>query len=123
MWASVVNILLGLWVMLAPDMLNYQKPEADYNYIVAPVAITFAITALWEVNRSARFIVMFCGLVLAISPLLSFFQSSDAIWNNALAGIIMILISLVKGKVKKHYGGGWLSLFQKRPEHFKELEN
>jgi hypothetical protein len=118
MWAAIVNILIGVWMMVSPAMLNYGKMESDYNYIIGPIAITFAITAVWEVNRSARFLVLLCGVALSISPMLSFFQSSNAIWNNALSGVIMSLISLVKGYIKKHYGGGWRSLFQKQPQHW-----
>ncbi len=42
---------------LANDFANvipFEKAAFDNNYIAGPLIIIFAITALWEVNRSAR---------------------------------------------------------------------
>jgi hypothetical protein len=118
MWTAAINIILGIWIMIAPALFEYEKAEADYNYIIGPLAITCAIVALWELNRSARFFTLLSGIVFIASPL--FFQSSEAIWNNVIAGLVMVLLSLVKGRIKGRYGGGWKSLFQDEPEHWKE---
>ncbi len=118
MWAAIFNIIAGIWIMITPALFAFEKAEADYNYIIGPLAITCAIVALWELNRSARFFTLLSGIALIASPL--FFQSTEAIWNNVVAGVVMVLLSLVKGKIKGHYGGGWKSLFQHEPEHWRE---
>lgn len=111
MWAAIVNTILGLAVMLVPALFDFAKKAADNNYIVGPLIITFAITAIWEVNRSARWLNLPAGLWLTISPFILSFENSDATWINVLLGISIAALSFVKGKMKKRYGGGWKGLF------------
>lgn len=111
MWASIINTILGLWVMISPYVLHFEKTAANNNYIVGPLVITFAITSLWEVNRSARYLNMVAGSWLVISPFLLRFKSADVIWITVVSGILILSFSFVKGKVRGNYGGGWRSLF------------
>ncbi len=68
MWAAIINILLGLWLMISPTFIPFEKAAFDNNYIAGPLVITFAITALWEVNRSARYLTLLAGVWLIFSP-------------------------------------------------------
>ena len=113
MWAAILNTVLGLWVMLTPVVFNFEKTAGNINYIIGPLVITFAITAIWEVNRSARYFNLVAGLVLAATPLIVSFQQTGVSWNNIATGILIAALSLVKGKIKGQYGGGWKSLFEK----------
>lgn len=113
MWAAIINILLGLWLMISPYLFQFEKQATDNNYIVGPLVLTFAITALWEVNRSARFLNIPAGIWLAASPFILSFQSSSATWLTLLAGVLITALSFVKGKIKGNYGGGWRSLVRK----------
>ncbi|HKZ65677.1 MAG TPA: hypothetical protein VJ111_04950 [Chitinophagaceae bacterium] len=113
MWVAIINILLGLWLMISPALLQFEKIASDNNYIVGPLVLTFAITALWELNRSALFFNIAIGAWLVISPFILAFQSPVAIWATILSGVLIAGFSLVKGKMKRNYGGGWRSLFKK----------
>jgi hypothetical protein len=117
MWGAIINILLGLWLMVSPDMLQFEKAASDNNYIIGPLVLTVAITALWEVNRSVRFFNIALGAWLVISPFILGLQLSTALWGVILPGILIIAFSLIKGSIKRSYGGGWRSLFTKDPEH------
>ena len=117
MWGAIINILLGLWLMISPGLLQFDKIASSNNYIVGPLVLTFAITALWEVNRSMRFFNVATGVWLIFSPLIVDIQSSVADWATVLSGILITAFSFVKGNVKKNYGGGWRSLFKKDPVH------
>jgi len=121
MIAAVINIFIGLWVMLAPAMLGFGKTASDHSYVVGPLVITFAIAAIWEVNRSARYLNIPAGLWLAASAILFSF-SGPAFWNSLICGIAICLLSLIKGKITGKYGGGWRSLFRKTPQHDREDE-
>lgn len=112
MWAAVVNIILGVWIMLAPSLFEFEKKAADNNYIVGPLVITIAITAIWEVNRSARYFNLVAGVWLAASPFILAFDSPAAIWNDLIGGLLITMFSLIKGKIKGKYGGGWRSLIR-----------
>jgi hypothetical protein len=114
MWAAIINILLGLWLMFSPGLLQFEKAASDNNYIVGPLVLTFAITALWELNRSVRFFNMAAGVWLAVSPFVLGFQSQTAIWTTVLSGVLITVFSFVKGSIKRNYGGGWQSLFERK---------
>ena len=120
MWATIINILLGLWLMISPALLPLEKAASDNNYIVGPLVLTFAIIALWEVNRSVRFFNMLLGIWLVVSPFVVGFQSSLAIWATVLSGALIAGFSFVKGSIKRNYGGGWRSLFEKDPVHLRQ---
>jgi hypothetical protein len=119
MWAAIINIILGLWVMIAPAILNYEQEVANKSYIIGPIVITFAITAIWEVNRSLRFANIPLGLWLAASPFLLSYDGMP-LYNDLLTGAGIIAFSLVKGNITGRYGGGWLSLFRSNPEHIQQ---
>jgi hypothetical protein len=120
MWGAIINILLGLWLMISPGLLLFDKSASSNNYIVGPLVLTFAITALWEVNRSVRFLNVGAGAWLIIAPLIVGFQSPVADWVSVLSGILITAFSFVRGTVKKKYGGGWRSLFEKNPVHLQQ---
>ena len=112
MWAAIINVILGVWVMLAPGLFDFDKKAADNNYIVGPLVITIAIMAIWEVNRSARYFNMVAGIWLAISPFILEFDLPEAIWNDLVCGVLIAVFSLFKGTKKRNYGGGWRSLIK-----------
>lgn len=122
MLAALFNMFVGLALMAAPGLLGFDKTTSDHYYIVAPLIITFSITALWEVNRSARFLNLLVGVWFVISPFLFEFSSSAAKWIAVVAGMIVALLSLIRGTIKGNYGGGWRSLFQNEPAHFVQAQ-
>ncbi len=89
MWAAIINILLGLWLMISPALLQFEKAAFNNNYIVGPLVLTCAVMALWEVNRSARYLNMAAGGWLVASPFILNFQSSQTAYpsNYVLAPI------------------------------------
>lgn len=121
MWAAILNTILGVWVIIAPWALSYDPDVANKNYIIGPIVITFAITAIWEVNRSLRYANILCGLLLAASPFL-FSYDGMALYNDLVTGIAILGLSLVKGSVKGRYGGGWRSLLESNPVHMQQRE-
>jgi SPW repeat len=121
MWASIVNIILGLWLILSPSVLGMSGPAANNNHITGPLVITFAVIALWDINRNAGKVNSIIGAWLLIAILFLDYTNA-AIVSNGLSAIAIILLALVKRKTKHRFGGGWRSLFQKEPLHLKEAE-
>ena len=120
MWAQVINIIMGLIVMAAPDVWHFNSFASNHNHIVGPLIITFASVALWEVNRTVRLFNIVIGFWLIFSPLfLTFSATGQNI--NIFAGIIIVALSIFKGKIKNNYGGGWRSLMQKNPAHMQHV--
>ena len=119
MLGAIINIILGLWLMFSPDLLQFEKAAANNNHIVGPLVLTAAIIALWELNRSAQFLNTILGAWLAVSPFILGFPFSTAIWGVILPGILILLCSFIKGSIKMSYGGGWRSLYEKDPDHLR----
>ena len=115
MRASIVNIILGLWLMISPALLRLQNDAANNNYIFGTVILTFAIIALWEVNRSVRIFNLIPAIWLTVSPFILELPVPLTLWSTALPALCIAGFSLIKGSIKKNYGGGWRSLFVKDP--------
>ena len=119
MWAAIVNAIIGLFVMIAPALFQFNKSAANHYHIAGPIVVTFAVVSLWEVNHAAHYFNILPGLWLIIAPFLFHFSSSTATWMAVLCGVLIILLSLVKRKMKGKYGGGWRSLLQHNPLHMR----
>lgn len=119
MWAQVINMFLGLLVMVSPALGDYTTEMSNNNYIVGPFIITFAMIAITDAARNVRLLNVLIGIWLMIAALL-LDSGLTARINNMVLGILVVCFSLIKGKIKERFGGGWRSLFQKHPDHMKE---
>lgn len=115
MWTQIINIAAGFFIMITPHLWQYEKNLSDHNYITGPLIITFAITALWEVNRNARWANIPIAVWLIIFTMVN--GATHVIWPNLLSTVTVIIFSAYTRKGKGLYGGGWKSLFQKNPSH------
>ena len=58
-----------------------------------------------EVIRAGRFVNILLGVWIVISPWLLFGTSPGAKWNDAIAGVAMILLTIPRGPIREHYAG------------------
>lgn len=114
MWVRLANTAVGLWLMAAPAVLGYGDPADTNDRIVGPLAVTFAIIAIWEVTRALRWLNLALGLWLLAAPWLLGGYPADATVNSLAAGALLALFSLVRGKMQQEYAGGWPSLWRSR---------
>jgi len=49
-----INVLLGIWLMAAPDILAYGDPARTQDHIFGPLIVTIAMIAVSEVTRPVR---------------------------------------------------------------------
>jgi len=119
---AIINTILGLFLMVAPALFDFSKAASTNTYIVAPLIITFAITAMWEANRSTRYFNIIAGLWLVAAPFVLDYQSSSEMWITILSGAVIAGLSLIRGEIKGKYGGGWRSLFQANPPHLHQAD-
>lgn|SRR5690349_1566413 len=123
MWGRIFNIILGLYIMVSPALFDYNQALSNNNHIVGPLIITFAVIALWDINQQMRRANIVTGGWLVLSAFIFSAPASIYLILQAVAGLLIIIFSLVKGKVVHQYGGGWRSLWQKNPEHMQAAEN
>lgn len=111
MWAAILNIILGLWVMASPALLQLERPLATSQYITGPLIVTFSIIALSDLNRGVRRVNLLTGIWLLVAAFLFDAPTlTDALLLGG-TGVLVAVLSFFKGKTTGGYGGGWGSLF------------
>lgn len=109
MWNQVVIILIGLWVMASPDVMDYSGLERTNHHIVAPLIVSFGMIALSESTRSTRWVNVALGLWLIVAP---FVLSYDPL-KSSIVGAAIFSLSLIEGSRREQLGGGWSRLWKK----------
>ena len=115
MWARVIEILVGLWVMSAPGILGILSERAcNNNYIVGPIIVTFATVALNEATRPCRWVVFVAGIWLMVAPFVlgHWVSEPTAAWSDIVAGGLATIFPLFRGKITGSYDGGWTMLWK-----------
>lgn len=123
MWAKVLTIFLGLFIVAAPNIFTTAGVAANNNYVVGPLVVTFAVTSLWDINTNVRFANLLTGAWLLASPIFLAVTPKPLLYNNLICGALIIVLCFVKSHRTHHYGGGWQSLFQKNPDHLMQSKN
>lgn len=117
MWAQIINAVLGLWLMAAPGIFGFGKLPANNDHIIGPVIVTFAVVAWWECTRGVRKFNIPLAFWLLIAPWILGYHNTIASANDMLVGALVLLLSLVKGRITSSYGGGWSSLWKSGTLH------
>jgi hypothetical protein len=108
MWAQLMNALLGIWLMLAPAVLDYGAPMSISDRIVGPLVVSFALIAAWEITRAVRWVNVLLAVWTVASP---FALEQHAVApSHVIAGVSIAALSLIRGHSKHSYGGSWTSL-------------
>lgn len=110
MWARFFNILLGLWLIVSPALLDMSETASNTFRIVGPLVISFATIAIWEATREVRWANVPLGAWLLVAPWL-FGYGTAALITSLLVGVLLIAFALVRGEVESEFGGGWSALF------------
>jgi hypothetical protein len=103
-WNLLLSVALGIWLMFAPSVFGTQGAAADSDHLVGALVVTFAVIAMGEVTRAARFTNILLGVWIIAAPWLLSGTTGSATWNDVMVGGILILMSLPRGKVREHYG-------------------
>jgi hypothetical protein len=103
-WNLLLSVAFGIWLMFAPSVFCTQGAAADSDHLVGALVVTFAVIALGEVARAARFTNILLGAWIIAAPWLLSGTTGGATWNDVIVGGVLILMSLPRGKVREHYG-------------------
>jgi hypothetical protein len=110
-WNLVVSVILGIWLMASPSVLNIQGRLAMSNYIEGPMIVAFSIIAFAEVFRSIRYLNILFGFGLILAPWIALGSPLSGILNNSFIGILTIALSIRKGEISERYGAWEKLLF------------
>lgn len=115
MWARLLAVATGIWLMAAPAVLGYvDEPAANSDRIAGPIGGSLAFIAIWGVCRPLRAATVPVGFWLVVAPWFLGFPG-DATLSSVLSGLVFLGTSLVRGEVSDRTGGGWSALAEPLP--------
>jgi hypothetical protein len=114
MWAQIVSLTLGIWLLIAPDLLGYGDPARTVERVIGPLVIVVAALAIRGVTRPVRHLNILTGLALLIAPWVFAYVSIPAIANSELVGMALLGLAFVRGRVSHQYGDGWTAIWRRQ---------
>jgi uncharacterized membrane protein len=103
-WNLAVTAVLGLWLMVAPVVLENTGNSANNNHLVGAVIVTFAVIGFSEVGRAGRFVNVPLGLWLLAAPHLLTGGTPSSTWNDTIVGAAVIILCFRRGRISERYG-------------------
>jgi len=102
-WSLALSMLAALWLMFTPLTLGSDGGIANVNHVVGSLALTFAVIALAETGRPARYVNVALGALLIGS--LFFVEAGGAeIASAVVAGLALIVLALPRGRITRRWG-------------------
>lgn len=95
--ASGFNLLLGLWLIIAPFLLSYATSASRGNDITIGIIVALlAAFRLLGVYRAAwlSWLNALLGIWLIIAPFVLRYGSSSALWNDVIVGLFIAFLGL-----------------------------
>lgn len=115
MWARIVAVVAGVWLMVSPAVYGYVDAPAEVSdRIVGPVGAALSFVAIWGICRALRWSTLPLGAWLVFGPWFLDFPL-EASLNSVAVGLVFILTAPVRGTVEDQLGGSWSSLTEPRP--------
>jgi hypothetical protein len=94
--ASWLTILLGIWVIISPFVVQFsQLPAAMWNNVI--VGIVIAVLAIirtsvpWQTGWSWANVIL--GIWMIISPFVLGVMTTAILWNNIILGIVIAIVA------------------------------
>ena len=102
-WNLLLATAIGIGFMFSPTALSIEGSLANSLTTIGALVVTFSIMAMAEVGRAVRYINIPFALWLIVAAI-SKHNSATELWTVLIASIILILVSLQKGKITEKYG-------------------
>jgi hypothetical protein len=104
-WNLLASAAIGLWLMASPALFGSAPPVAHSDHLIGALVVTVAMISLADVGRAVRFVNVLFGAWFIAAPWLLAGATTASTWNDVIAGIALILLSLPRGPVGERYGG------------------
>jgi len=101
--ASWMNVLLGIWVIISPFVVQFARlPAAMWNNVI--VGIVIAVLALIRTSTPRQvgwsWANVILGIWMIISPFALGVMTTTILWNNIILGIVIALIATANASTK-----------------------
>ncbi len=109
MIAQIVLVVTGLWLMVAPSVLDSGDAATTSARIAGPVMAAAAFLAVFAITRGLRWVNLPVGLWLVVAPWVLDSATAAAV-NSTVCGLLALALAPVGTPDQSRYGGGWYSL-------------
>jgi hypothetical protein len=104
-WPRWINIVLGVWLLIAPTALGYVDIYATNNdHLIGLLVAVFAAAALWVPN--VRFANVVIGVWLVLAPFVLGYFTSSAVANDIIVGIAVAVVAMIPSRPLPRVGLG-----------------
>jgi uncharacterized membrane protein len=104
-WTLAASAILGVWLMCTRLVFGTEGAQADSDHLLGALIVTLSITAMGEAARPARFINILLAVALMFAPFMFDGGSLVADLAGVASGILLILLSIPRGRIDNTYGG------------------
>lgn len=92
--ARVLLVIAGIWLIIAPFVINYNISSAGWNDVILGIAV--GVVAL--INMAGRTVWLswlnfILGIWLIIAPFVLSYKSAAPTWNDVILGIIVCILA------------------------------
>lgn len=95
---------IGLWLIFSPAIFSDSQTLAKIENLSGALIITFSVIAMGESIRTFRFVNILIALLVMLSPFIFESATNAGTINNIICGIIVIGLSIPRGKLKESFG-------------------
>jgi hypothetical protein len=106
-WTLLASCGVGAWLMFSLLVFGTEGAMANSDHLVGALVITVAVCAMAEVTRPLRFVNLLFGLCLIAAPWLLVDRTACAAWTDVASGLIIIALSLPRGRRSAEHYGAW----------------
>ena len=92
-WARVTSLLIGLWLIASPFLLESSTSQMNNTWLAGAVAAVVALLSL--ARPQVRFINAAVGVWVFLSAFM-FPGTGEMMWNNAACGLLLLALSLAR---------------------------
>lgn len=105
-WTLLVSTVLGIGLMALPDQagIPIKSGIADLNHLGGALVVVFSVISFGEVVRTFRLLNVIVGSVISIMPWIIENVQSWLQFTDLIAGSLIIVLSIPRGKIKEQYG-------------------
>ncbi len=103
-WNLVLTALLGIWILFSGNVIGLKGLLADNGDVCGALIVVFSIISWAEVIRAFRLINILIAIWFGIAPWILPGGNTTIAIHSALVAIIVIILSLFKGRIKEKYG-------------------
>ncbi|MFN3403200.1 MAG: hypothetical protein ACK40G_03835 [Cytophagaceae bacterium] len=110
---AILVAMIGIWLMIAPAIIPHDSVMENHNRIMGPLIFSISIISISEVTRNLRWLNCILAIWIFIYPMAFKVMNVLPAINYLVAGLVILYLSVKKGKTTKTFGGGWNAIFKR----------